>query len=105
MFEQRGLVSFDRQDVVCLGINDRLGRFYLAMHGVELDDRAGQFEQFEKLWDGRDFIALAVESHFPQAETGLSSKGRDRMKYRLLGWFVKRTTQYFTVDGNALSLK
>ena len=46
---QFGLIAFDRQQVVGALVADRLGRFLLAMHGIQRHNRACQFQHLQEL--------------------------------------------------------
>lgn len=62
------LISLGRQAVVGVAIDDRLGNVGLAPHGVDRDQRIGDFQHFQQLGDGGNLVAFGVDHHLSKAD-------------------------------------
>lgn len=61
-----GLVVLDGEQVVGLGIDNRLGDVVLASHRVDGDQSTSQGQGLEQVGDGRDLVGLLVSGELPQ---------------------------------------
>ena len=97
---ERALVAFHGQHVVAAAVDDFLGDFFLASHGVDRDDGSAQFQHFQQLGNRRDFVRLGINRNLPQRQTLLSGPGANQMQRMLAMLRAARSSQGFSVDGH-----
>jgi len=65
-FQQPGLVLLDRQNVVCLFLDDCLDRLGLAMDRIQRYDAPSDLQHVQELGYGCDLIRFVVHLVLPQ---------------------------------------
>src|SRR5919202_2070357 len=76
---QRGLIAFQRQDVIGLLVDNFLCDLTLAADGVDRDDRPLDRQPVEKLRDRDDLIGLFRHLDLAEDETLACGKGRNQV--------------------------
>jgi hypothetical protein len=80
---ERGLIALQSEEIIGVVVDDLVGDFDLAAHGVDGDERAfelsGVGELVEQLGDGGDFIGLFWNGKLRQSQAGVGGVGAQRM--------------------------
>ena len=95
-----GPVVLEAREIVgALGANG-LGDVGLAAHGVDGDQRAGQFQALEQRRNGSDFVGFFRAGLLPQHEPLAARPGRDQMQRILALASVVGAPRSLAVDGD-----
>ena len=101
---ERGLISFEREEIIGAMVDDLVGDFDLATHGVDGDERAvelpGVGELVEQLGDCSDFIGLFRNGKLRQSQPGVGGVGAQRMQRFQPLAFVVGAPRGLAVDGD-----
>lgn len=76
---QAVLIALQGQDVIGFLFDDRCRNIFLCSHGVDCDDGSVQRQTFQKLWNGGDFVAFAVNRPVPEDHAAVVSDGIQNM--------------------------
>lgn len=68
------VVAFEGQHVVGIRLDDLLGDFGLASHGIGGDDATTQLQNPQQLRHGGNFVALVVDLGWPRTSPLLSAQ-------------------------------
>ena len=91
---QFGLVAFDRQHVVGPLGADRLGRFFLAMHGIQCPAGACKSQQLQELWHCGDLVGVLIDGHLSQADLEVARSCVEQLQGVLAGCRVERVPKH-----------
>ena len=92
------LVGLEGQHVVGVGFDDLAGDAFLAAHGVEGDDGAGQFERAQQCGHGGDLVALVGDLELAQDQAVSPCPGADDVAGRVP--LAGGAAQGFAVEAN-----
>ena len=77
--QQCRLIAFDRQQVIRLFRDNRLGNFGLATHRIDGHQIALDQESVQQFRDCRDFVTLLGDLFLTENKTQIGSKGADQV--------------------------
>ena len=97
---ERGPIVLQRQQIVGALVADGLGDLGLTAHGVDRDQRAGQFQPLEQCRDCSDFIGLFFARLLAEHEPLARRPGRHQMQRVLALAFVMSPARGLAIDGD-----
>ena len=101
---QGGLVVFDLQDILAVGVEDLLGDVLLTTQGVDGYHRPVEFQQLQQLLDGREFLALARSLDLGKDQVIGGHEGADHVGHAaLVPAVLEAAAQALAVDGHQLA--
>ena len=97
---QRSLVALELQDVVGALIDDGFSDLLLAADGVNGHDSALHIQQLQQLGNGRDLVALGIDSQLPQHHVVGCTPGADHVDGLLAAGGVQTAPNGLAIDGD-----
>lgn len=96
--QQAGLITFHRQQVVRLFVDDQPGNRLLAAHGVDTDQKALEVQRLQQFRASRDLIALARHLLLTKQQAEFGRERTDHVNGLLAA--STRTAHRFAFDRN-----
>ena len=99
------LIVFDLDDIIGLRVDNRLGNFFLAPHGVNRDNGSPQGQGLYQFRDGSDLIGLVSGLELAQHQADIRSPGTDQVYRGAAVGSVVGAAQGFSIDGDCFTLE
>lgn len=74
------LIALQGQDVIGFLFDDRCRNIFLCSHSIDCDNGSVQRQTVQKLWNGGDFVAFAVNRPVPKDHAAVVSYGIQNMQ-------------------------